>query len=135
MTEVCTTPAPTTLVPVECAPWCEVGTGHVDKWHPDDQYCSSEYREVFLSREPLVKMMDDGMQQDSILTYLCRDNGARAPHVVLVKTNRDGSDTAVEFTVSEWRQFLAAGQALADLADQGRGGTLSERLARAADRK
>ncbi len=35
---------------VDCAPWCRIGDGHPNEWHPDDQWCGSEGERVKLSR-------------------------------------------------------------------------------------
>ena len=44
-----------TLPPVECAPWCEDGTGHTDAWHPADQYCRVQTDDIPLTAEELVE--------------------------------------------------------------------------------
>jgi hypothetical protein len=67
-----------TLPPVECTPWCEVGDGHTAERFPEDQRCTAETREVFLSRRPLVDMGEGKRQQDSVCVYLGRENNERA---------------------------------------------------------
>jgi hypothetical protein len=53
MTTSTTTTTKETLPAIVCTPWCRYGDGHVEAWHPDDQWCAGEDRTVRLTRMPL----------------------------------------------------------------------------------
>lgn len=68
----------TTLPAVQCTPWCRDGDGHTDAWHPGDQYCISESRQVALTRQPLIEGYGEGLQMlDFLSVGSIREHDAR----------------------------------------------------------
>jgi hypothetical protein len=93
-----------TLPAVECAPWCEDGTGHTDAWHPDDQWCHGPLHIVKMTRMPLEHYTDrDGNTEhwlDDVRVTLQKEREGR-PYVYL---NR-GENVGVSLTLTETREL------------------------------
>jgi hypothetical protein len=80
-----------TLPAVQCTPWCQDRNGHIDAWHPDGQWCSSENLRVSLNGG------------DVLDTYLAKDPGAE-PYLGLSHNER----TAIKLTVTQARELRDA---------------------------
>ncbi|MEP7369880.1 MAG: hypothetical protein ABI662_09510 [Dermatophilaceae bacterium] len=97
----------TTVEPIVCEPWCEIGDGHPDEGCREDQGCFGFEHRVYLSAEPLVPMTDlttTWREQDYLNAYLMR-LGADAPTRVCVG---HGEKLGQTLTFDEARRFAHA---------------------------
>ena len=101
-----------TLPLVKCASWCEDGDGHPAVTHPDDQFCSSEPREVTLSRYPLIEVAEGRLRRDYLEAHLYQDNGAVSAHVQLAQSGA----VLITLSIDEAEQLAAALSALVKVA-------------------
>lgn len=104
-----TTEAPATIPPVECAPWCEEGTGHTDANHTDDQWCRTRSTDVHLTTEGLVKHGEGDWRLGYASVYVLREAYSTRPVFQVVHNDI----TALSLSVGEARQL---GNALLSLA-------------------
>ena len=97
MTEVSTA----TLPPTICAPWCRDAVGHIDAWHPEDQWCGTWSEGVKLDAAPLVTYSSEPGERftgkHALDAYLSRDAWSTR---TLVNVTYDGS-TAIPLTPAE----------------------------------
>lgn len=102
MSKVSTTARPDTrtLPPVECAPWCEDGSGHTDAGASGDQYCRLTGEDVELSREQYVEWDKGVWAREKLHTTVFRDL-FEEPYLEI------GTEThAFKFTPAEARQLV-----------------------------
>jgi hypothetical protein len=71
------------LSAVDCAPWCQNGTGHTDAIHVADQWCSGPDHRVTLTREPM-KRYRTSRWLDNIVVAPAREHHGR-PYVQMVR--------------------------------------------------
>jgi len=108
-------PAPASLPPVVCAPWCVDGDGHTDARFPEDQVCRGETVEVELSHRPLVQVDEDTWARETVHLYLLSHPGALR---TTVEMYRGELGETVSFAVDEAE---ALGQALLQAVQSTRG--------------
>jgi hypothetical protein len=103
MNEVSTTAiadTPTaTLPPIACAPWCEAGDGHVNRSHPEDQYCLAGFLEIELHREAPEQITDGGPFFLRAMTVSLEQDPFSEPHLVLSGAGH------IKATVSEAERY------------------------------
>jgi hypothetical protein len=102
------------LPPIECAPWCEDGTGHTNRDHPDDQYCSAGYQVMELTREVPEQITPGGaFYRRELSVQLYRDPFS-VPYVSSWLAGAGG----MKLTLAEARQYATQILHLADMADR-----------------
>lgn len=96
------------IAPVQCAPWCEDGTGHTDVLFASDQTCYGADLTVDLSRYPAVQFDADDLRPEVAHVFLARRAGEDAPHVQIGL----GDLPTMELTAVELRQLIEQAQLL-----------------------
>ncbi|ALE05527.1 hypothetical protein AL755_08600 [Arthrobacter sp. ERGS1:01] len=100
-------PGAPVAAPIKCEPWCSDGDGHPEEALMTDKHCWSEGKIVPLATNNATAPVDE---PDLLELYMHRPEEHRDP---VVGINPDRVHTrSLEFTKTEWDQFVISGNEL-----------------------
>jgi hypothetical protein len=88
-----------TLPPIDCTHWCESEDGHAREIHPDDQFCGTDFGQIYLTAEKLVAYGKGERGLGYIELYMRRE--AYSTRTLFRLVHNDGEDGSVTMTRDE----------------------------------